>query len=255
MPNIPSIPIYDPNSVYNHVVDSYPITVANDVITAINNQVDNNTSDISASIGNQGSLANRLNQSLEEDGGLKSEAVDNCLHLISEHTDGNGYVRMELTERAKLSFISEEATAIKIKINTISGIIPFVDETLNIEPSDTIVWQYDASVQKISANVSFPSTSVHRHYYGLVPVTEDYVSFLVTSTATAYIEGSLRVYVNGVRLNQDHEVDVVIDGETVGLFFLEGDATDGVVSGGDFILNEEIAEDTSIVVDFDILLT
>ena len=52
---------------------------------------------------------------------------------------------------------------------------------------------------------NFPQSVRHVHYYGIIPVptnliTPDYIHYQVTSIATPYKAGSLRVYLNGIRL-------------------------------------------------------
>lgn len=256
MPGIENVPVpsYQPLDPYHHIIDNLPIIGLVDRLNLVNNQVDNNTAILAESIGTQGTLANRLAQSINDDGSLKTVAIDNALHSIAEHIDTAGFVRMTLDERSKLSFISPNATSLAINISTISGIIPFVDETLDIGGSDTITWRYDGV--RVVAETNFPASVRHNHYYGLIPVTSDYENFTTTSLNTEYREGSLRVYVNGVRLNQYEDVYVPFDHPDVTwslMSYTEGTATSGVVTGGDFTLSSAISSSDSIVIDFDVL--
>lgn len=245
MPAIETVPVpsYQPLDPYHHLVDNLPITGLIERVELVNNQVDLNNADLVGSIGTQGSLANRLNQSINADGTLKTTAIDNALHSIAEHLDGDGFVRMTLDERAKLSFVADDATSLSISFDTISGTIAFTNTNLAIGPSDSITWRYDGL--QVVADTNFPASVRHVHYYGLVPVTSNHQNYTTTSIDTAYIEGSLRVYVNGVRLNTDHTV--------TSLKYTEGTATDGIVTGGDFSLSSAISPSASIVIDFDVL--
>lgn len=257
MPAIETIPVptYQPLDPYHHTVDNLPIEGLIDRITLVNTQVDLNTNILNSAIGTQGTLANRLAQSINDDGSLKTVAIDNALHSISEHLDGGGYVRMTLDERTKLSFISPNATSLAINISTISGTIPFVDDTLEFGASDSIVWRYDGV--RIMPDMNFPAAVRHVHYYGLIPITSDHHNYTTTTLSTAYKSGTLRVYINGARLNQTANVYVPFGQpgsvSYTAMKYTEGTATSGVVTGGDFSLSTTISTSASIVIDFDVM--
>lgn len=255
MPDINTIPVpsYEPLNPYNHIFDNLPITGLIERIAVVNAAVDVNTNILAESIGTQGSLANRLAQSINPDGTLKVTAINNAMHSIAEHLDAGGYVRMTDAERAKLSLITPNATYFAINVETISGIIPFIDTTMEIEPSDSIVWRYSGG--KLSAETNFPDAVKHVHYYNVVPSTSNYKNYTTTSLATPYREGSLRVYINGVRLNSDNLVYVHFGpGTSWSTFsYTEGTATSGVVTGGDFVLSSTVAASASVIIDFDVL--
>lgn len=258
MPAINTIPVnpYEPNSAYNHLVDNAPILEIIEQLNTINTQVDLNTLELLSAIGTAGSLSNRLNQSLEQDGSLMSSAIDSALHSIEEHTDTADYVRMTAAERNKLTLIDDEATSLTIVAETDDdGDLTFDNTTLTIAPSSSIVMNYVAG--KLQFETDFPSSVRHNHYYGLEAVTSNYLDYIVTSIATAYKENSLRVYVNGVRLNTDHTVYVPFNSSgsvtwTL-LKFTEGTATSGIVTAGDFTLSATISSSASVIVDFDVL--
>lgn len=249
------VPSYEALSPYNHIVDQQPINGLAERILIVNNQVDNNTSDLVSAAGSQGSVSNRLNQSLNADGSLKVEAVDNVLHSIEQHLDSDNFVRMKIEERTKLSFIAPYATSLEINVETISGSVAFANDELVIGESDSISWRYEDN--KLYADTSFPSSVRHTHYYGLVPVTSDRLNYTTTSINTAYKQGSLRVYINGVRLNSHHNVYVPIGVPSTvtwtAFSFEEGTATSGVVTDGDFVLSSTVPVSASVVVDFDVL--
>src|SRR5581483_3102539 len=130
-------------------------------------------------------------------------AIDNALHSISQHFDGGGYVRMTTDERSKLSFIAPHATDFGLSVQTISGVIIFDDGLLSVKPSDSITWRYQSG--SLYADTSFPSSVRHVHYYGITPVVQSLTPFShqtysTTTVFTPYKQGSLRVYINGVRL-------------------------------------------------------
>ncbi|MFX9604586.1 hypothetical protein ABTP42_19555, partial [Acinetobacter baumannii] len=82
--------------------------------------------------------------------------------------------------------------------------------TLVLKGSDSIHWRTDSD--GVYADVTFPLTARHRHYYDVKPtpvntLSPDYKTYHTTSVATPYAAGSLRVYVNGVRIShQDNDV-------------------------------------------------
>lgn len=265
MPNLDLIPVnlYGPLTPYHHIADNQPLSAIVTRIDLVNGAVDLNTNILSASIGSAGSLANRLAQSINDDGSLKTVAVDNALHSIAEHMDAGGYVRMTSTERAKLSMIADEATNFGLCISTISGIIGFNQGCLNFSPSDTITWRYTNG--SIYADNAFPSSVRHVHYYSITPVpvnliTPDYINYKTTSIATPYKVGSLRVYLNGIRLTENATVNVPIWNGTsyvpTAFSYSEGtDVADGMVQSGLFSLSSAINPNITIFIDFDVLYT
>lgn len=260
MPNLSLIPVprYEPSQSYHHLIDNLPIDALVNRTERLNAQTDINANVLRESIGTQGTLANRLAQSLNDDGSIKSTAIDNALHSIAEHLDGDGYVRMTIGERAKLSLIADGATNFEMVFSTISGVLAF-DAGLTVRPSDTITWRYEDGA--MYADNDFPSTVRHVHHYGLAPVstnlmTPDYINYKTTSISTPYKTGSLRVYLNGVRLYQDGDVDVPIWSGSAYVptpySFTEGTDVSGTVDSGLFSLSAAIDEDIVIFIDFDV---
>jgi hypothetical protein len=259
LPNISSIPVplYQPLDPYQHVVDNRPILGLIERITAVNSQVDNNTANLYSAAGSAGSMFNRLNQSLEQNGDLKVAAVDATNHSIEAHVDTTDFVRMTSLERAKISLIAPEATSLNMVVSTISGAIAFDNTTVTFGGSDTIQWVYQGG--KVTAQTDFPAAVRHIHYYGLVPVDQNIISpndqdFYVTSLATAYQEDSLRVFVNGVRLDPNGTVYVPtgMPGTVtyVAMTYTEDTATGGIVTSGGFSLSTTLPSGASIIVDF-----
>lgn len=253
MPRIELItPVYyQANDPYHFEIDNLPLRKIIERQELINLALDEVIEQMADAIGTQGSVANRLNQSINADGSLKTEAIDEALHSIEEHTDTDNYVRMTKAQSDKLDDIAAEATNIKIQIDTElfdSGIVIF-------EASSTVVPELEMP-NIVKFNMAFPEEAAHRHYYGLTAVnanliTPDYINFKVNSMATPFIEDTLRVYINGVRIFDDVEIYVpgpLVDDSWTLLSFAP-DHENGI-----FELSAAITEDDVIKVDFDIIL-
>ena len=86
--NLISVPLYDPMHPYHWEYDNLPLRVLMQREELINAAVDINSQIIRDAAGDQGTVANRLNQSMEENGNLKTIAIDEALHNIGWHEDG-----------------------------------------------------------------------------------------------------------------------------------------------------------------------
>lgn len=266
MPALIPVRKYQPNDPYHHVADNGPIIDLEDNISMLNQVVEVHADILESAIGTRGTLANRLNQSIDEDGNLTTEAVDLALHSIAEHTDGDGFVRMTDSERAKLAAVAVEATDLQIEVECPSTTAIYDSGVMTLLPSDSITWRVDED--GVYADVTFPLTSRHRHYYDVKPTHEDtmdpdYQTYYTTTVATPYAAGSLRVYVNGVRISHlDEDVGAPDDvqfprdgGATwVSLNYEEDNITSGVVTTGLFTLSAAIESTDRITIDFDIVL-
>jgi hypothetical protein len=267
------VPLYDPNSPYHWSVDNLPLETLATRDEAINGEVENIAATIRDANGTQGTLANRLNQSINPDGSLKADAVDESLHSIAEHTDDSTtltteeletiadlgyvvsnpvpYVRMLEAERAKLSLIADEATNIAIQVETPSNAILFEEGAITFASSASITWEVNNG-NEVKANLGFPIEAAHRHYYGLEPITTDYQNYKVTSVSTPYMEGTLRVFINGFRIAEGTDIyipgNLVSESWTLNSFTPDHEA-------GTFELANAITEDDAIWIDFDVALT
>lgn len=263
MPRIELItPVYyDGEWPYHKEYDNLPLRYIVARQELINSAVDQVEEILRDSIGTQGTLANRLNQSLDEDGSLLVDAVDETLHSIGAHTDGEyegvEYVRMTADERDKLTNIAEDATSILIEVeNTISTTVEFADGPFVLGRSNTVTWEVTAP-NIIKANLAFPTEAAHQHYYDLVPVaansTPDYINYKTTSLSTAFVEDSLRVYVNGIKLSVSDDVYVYNNTDGPGgdweLLSFTSD-----YEAGTFELSRAIDITDIITIDFDINL-
>jgi hypothetical protein len=216
MPNIDLIPVpqYAGNQPYHYFYDNLPLDALVQREQLINSQVDINSEILRQTIGTAGSLPARLNQSLEDNGDLRVVAVDNTMHNIGYHTDGAydgvDYVRMELAERQKLSLIAAEATSFSIGIQGPSDITYIDSGVATLVPSTTIDWTVLPD-QKLRADVTVGLTNAHQHYDNIEPVslnvTPDYQNYL-TNLPTQFTSGSLKVFINGVRIFSDATVYV-----------------------------------------------
>lgn len=256
MPDINKIdvPLYSADQPYHWEYDNLPLKALISRQELINNAVDRVSDLVRASAGSQGSLENRLNQSLDEDGNLKTSSIDEKLHNIGAHTDGIyedvEYVRMLAEERDKLTRVADDATNVTVAVEDVSAIILFDEGKITLMSSDSVAWQVlPGSI--IKANLTFPLAAAHRHYYNIVPITSDYSTFLVNVAETAYVDGSLRVFINGVRLSS--EMDVYVPGNLMSeAWSLNGFVSDA--ENGSFTLNQTITEDDHIIIDFDVSL-
>lgn len=282
MPDLSQLPVpqYAADQPYHWEYDNLPLKTLADRDLIINAEVDIHAAILRNTSGTQGTLANRLAQSIDEDGNLISDAIDQAEHNIAEHTDGSKnvsnselndyidlgfptlinpveFVRMLASERAKLALIADEATNLSMSVETISNIVLFEEGTIELVPSDSVQWEIE-SPNKVKAVLSISTEFAHRHYYDLTPVmipTEDvipidYKLFKVTSSATPYIEDSLRVYVNGIRLNRNYSV--YYPSNPISTWSLNGFIADA--ANGLFTLTNPITDEDIIQIDFDELL-
>jgi hypothetical protein len=275
------VPLYSADQPYHWEYDNLPLQVLSDRDLLINLQVDVHAGILRDTAGTQGTLSNRLNQSIDENGDLKVEAIDQSQHNIAEHTDGSKivseieladyvslgfpsltnpveFVRMLSSERDKLALIANEATNLVVSFETISNIVLFEENTVEFVSSNSIQWEVE-SPNKVKAVLSVSTEFAHRHYYDLTPVmlpTDDtipilYKLFKVTSTSTPYIEDSLRVYINGIRLNPNYSV--YYPSNPVSTWNLNSFTTDA--ENGLFTLTNPITDEDIIQIDFDKSLT
>jgi len=257
MPQIELIPevFYQGLQPYHVEYDNLPLKNIIDRTELINAAVDIALQILKESVGTQGTLANRLAQSIEDDGDLKATAIDEAAHNIGAHTDGLylgvDYVRMLQSERDKLSLISDEATALRLTVDAdlpSTTTVNFIDEQVELEPSDTIKWQF-VSPNKVRAITTFPSTAAHQHFYDGDPVLETDSTYKVNSIATPYVEGTLRVYVNGIRLSQTDSVYVPPHTGPDGTWILTTYTEDA--ANGRFTVNRTLNAADIIKVDYD----
>lgn len=256
MPRIELIdPVYfAPNDPYHWEIDNVPLKNIIQRQNLINLALDNALGQMRDAIGTQGSVANRLNQSLNADGSLKTVAIDDALHSIEEHEDTDDFVRMTKPQSDKLNLIANEATNLEFHVSSDgSAFLTFEEGILKLMPSDTVTPRIDAP-NELRFDLAFPASAAHRHFYGQTPVhvaplDPDYMNYKVTSVSTPYVDESLRIYINGVRIFEDD--DIYVPGNLVDdpwtLISFTSDATNGT-----FALSVAISDEDIIKVDFDI---
>ena len=297
------VPLYAANQPYHWEYDNLPLKALSDRDVAINNAVNIQEQILLDSAGSQASIASRLDNSIEQNGDIKTLAIDDALHNIAKHTDDTAtvstedldyyvntlgysevvnpvpFVRMIEAERAKIAGMAEGATSLSLEVCTdilsiscvssisgiscISGIIctsvpsnacfsnvvNFDNTSLKLHPSEHISWEVESpNIVRPVLNISVDFA--HRHYYDLEPITTDYINYQVTSVNTNYVEGSLRVYVNGIKLNSDY--DVLYWDSTVESWFANHFTPSNNL--GTFILSNAITENDVIRIDFDVYL-
>jgi len=260
MPDISiiAVPSYQPLQPYYYQVDNLPIEALIQRDEIINSAVDANTAILESAIGTAGTLAARLDQSLEPNGNLKTIKIDEALHNIGAHTDGSydgyDYVRMLLSEREKLALIADEATNFSLQVDQISQVVLFNDGPVVLKNSSTINFNV-SEPNIISAEVSVGLQNAHRHFYGVEPqsanLSPDYMNY-ITGLNVPYEIGSLRVYINGVRIYSDGSLVYVPTPLATSSYqpngYTENDSRTG------FTLDNIITSNDIIRIDFDLPL-
>lgn len=260
MPDISiiNVPSYQPLQPYYYQVDNLPIDALVQRDEIINSAVDVNTAILESAIGSAGTLAARLDQSLQPSGDLKTFKVDETLHNIGAHTDGSydgiDYVRMELSEREKLALIADQATNVTIQVDQISQVAFFNSGPVILKNSTTISFVV-TQPNIVSAEVAVGLQNAHRHFYGVEPpsanLTPDYINY-ITGLNVPFEIGSLRVYINGVRIYNDGSLIYVPTPLATSSYqlngFLENEARTG------FTLDNAITLNDIIRIDFDLPL-
>lgn len=259
MPQIDLIPVplYDVLQPYHADYDNLPLRALMTRTQLVNFAVDINSQILRDAIGTAGTLSARLNQSIESSGNLKKQAVDDVLHSIGAHTDGvyagTNYVRMKLSERDKLALIANEATNMELHFQILSNVVVFEQGPVKFEPSESISWSLTAP-NRIRAELVFPLNSAHRHYYNVKPAAAqgppDHKTYK-TGISTPFSAGSLRVFINGVKMADDEEIyhpgNLVSDPWKLNKFTPDADRKG-------FSLLNAITADDAIRIEFDIPL-
>jgi hypothetical protein len=247
---------YAPNDPIHWEYDNLPLRNIIRRQELINLALDNVIEQMRDAIGTAGSVANRLNQSLNPNGSLKTSAVDETLHSIEEHTDTDDYVRMTKAQSDKLDDIASEATDLEIYVDTDgSAVVKFSGGVLNIVGSSSVSPVITAP-NILRFELAFPEEAAHQHYYGQTPVHQNlsspnFINYKINSSSTPFVSGSLRVKINGLEIYEG--VSVYVPGALVDdpwmLLNFDGDSTAGI-----FELSAAISEDDIIKIDYDISL-
>lgn len=266
------VPLFNPDDPYHWQFDNLPLKNLMRRQNLINMALDDLIVQTRDAIGSQGTLANRLNQSINDDGTLKPEAIDAAMHSMGAHTDDffgtqdeyddwettrtSPFIKMMKSEADKIAGVASGATNLKVEVQRDEDgldVVLFDAGTLKFLPSSSVTWEIQ-SPNKVSAHLGFPIESAHLHYYGQTPVHEtisdpDFRHYLINSVASEFVEDSLRVYVNGVRLSNSQSIYVpgalVDDPWTLLTYTADADT-------GTFALSAAISEEDVIAIDYDI---
>jgi len=268
MPNIDLVPevYYNPTDPYHHTYDNKPLTniIARQV--AINNAVDRQAADLGGAAGSSGSLYARLAASLEDNGNLKTSAVDLALHSSEEHTDGTDqsafllpadeFVRFTERERERLELIQDEANLIDFNFET-AGMsdtpVEVLTGTVVMADSVSTAWRYQAG--KMYLDLQFSLDALHLHFYDVEPeydITGTQYKDYKIPTYADYIDGSLRVFVNGTRISEYESLYHPGDDPTADWVLNSFTST---AASGKFSLATAITSDDVIRVDFERTIT
>ncbi len=219
----------------------------------INLALDNVIEQVRDSVGTQNTLSARLARSLDDDGALRTSAVDASTHSIESHADTADYVRMTRVQSDKLEQISDGANHLEIEVQLDSegnDLVTLDSGTVRFVPSSSVSFSLD-SPNKVAFDLAFPAAAAHRHYYDQTPVhatplSPDYIHYKVNSQAIAYMDGTLRVYINGIRLSSSEEVYVPGDNNVWTLVSYTPNHASGT-----FALSAAIQETDIIRIDYD----
>ena len=128
-----------------------------------------------------------------------------------------------------------------------SGVVEFI-------PSDTITWSIEAP-NKVQPLLTFPISAIHQHFYDQTPINADNldpdnINFIInTLLDPSYIDGTLRVYINGTRLSETAEV--LVPGAEIGDPATPMSFTGNSVNGT-FALSVAAADDDVIRIDYNL---
>lgn len=247
-----SVPMYTPLDPYFYYNDNLPLQNLMRRQNLINFALDNVIEQTTDAIGTQGTISNRLNQSINPDGSLKTTAVDETLHSIEAHTDTANFVRMTAAQSDKVDLIADEATNFGVEIQENSDIIQFNQNFLRFVPSSTINWEIVDS-NKVTGHLTFPVASAHTHFYDQIPVPQDtlnpdFINYTINSSATPYVSESLKVYINGMRLSST--IEIYIAGALINDPWTKISYTEDAENGS-FSLSTAINEEDVIRIDYD----
>ena len=159
------------------------------------------------------------------------------------------YVRMIQEERDKLAVISNNATALQFQVETISSTQLFDDETIRLQDSDTVTWTLNAP-NIVKAHMAFPVNAAHIHNYSVVPTNVS--AYTIFSTPVPYVAGSLRVFINGIKILSGVSKAVFVppyngpNGSWLSTYIVSE-----VAGTGHFTLNRALTINDKIAVDFD----
>jgi hypothetical protein len=249
-------PFYQPGDPYHWEYDNKPLRSLAKRDEILAQQVNNLISILQNQGVDIGDLLARLAVSLNEDGTLKKEAVDLCLHHISEHVDGDGFVRMTDAERLKLASVL--TVEFKNKNDISLGVVD--NGKLIFKNSDGVTWDLNDNV--VRANLAIP-LCYHQHFYQVPPIrVEDSGGVSYYVNYSNFKPGSLRVYINGSKIGAYNPQNPayyyypsILDRNNLitvsswkKVYFVEN------ANSGTFTFSSDVDSTDQILVDFDIAI-
>ncbi len=261
MPNIDLIPevYYESYHPYYYLFDNMPLYNIVARIGLVNDTVTLDHLALNNAVGTAGSLSARLSTSLEDDGTLRSDAVDTSMHGIEHHTDetdqsafleiDDTFVRMTERERAKLDLIQDDANLLNLSFETASPSntpVDFTNGTVVMADSVSTAWRWESG--KMYLDLQFPIDAAHQHIYDVTPnnPSGDLLTFYVPLD---YTDGSLRVFVNGSKLSEDSEI--YHPGATPSSHWVLNKFTVDTINNKKFTLDNALTAHDVIKIDFD----
>lgn len=255
MPNIELIPddicLYDALDPYHVHFDNKPLRNILARQKMINTAVDLNTEILVSAQGSTGSLVDRLNGSLQDNGNLIPAAVDFAMHTMDSHTDTVNYVRMTVDERDKLENIAPDATNLQLTFENVvpsNSIINFPADPLSagvvvFANSPTASWRWTANQMYLDVTAAPAS---HIHFYDQEPgnPSSDYMTYYLPGFADLT---SIRVYINGSRVSQASGYIPVASATGITSWALNSIT----INTNNFVLANPITQYDLITVDFD----
>ena len=218
MPNIGNLVDvqYSALDPYYYQVDNRPLATMFSKLQLVNSATDANIAELLSAAGDAGTLTARLAVSLDSTGNFSSAAIDATMHSIAAHTDADGFVRMTEDERTKLASTAVDANFIQFHFTTIStspfSDVTFDNGTVNIEPSSTVKWVVEGTVgdQIVKAEMNLPPELTHIHIYDDIPEHYDvyYPDWKTFRVPRTFLDTTLRVYINGIKLSESSNVYV-----------------------------------------------
>lgn len=245
MANINSIPIrfYNTSDPYTSTVDNRPIEDLNARIVMVNTHLESLFLEIVSARGSEQSLNQRLSASLLANGGIDPNATFNVLaaNVVEENTPSeNDRVWMTRKEKYKLSLIENGSNVFRILLpnenSPLEGDVRLiVGNTIRISRKPS---KDGKDLLYIDTVLSADRLHEHRYDQRILSFNDGIAN--IDLSGEKIISGSLKVFLNGIRLRKDQFLEIVdSDGSIVGF----------EISDTDLII--DLAFD-SLTVDYDI---
>jgi hypothetical protein len=169
--------------------------------------VNGGTGGIVSGLTNSSGVITSINAIIAPGTGYPTGSQTNITTTVS--TNGDFYVIMKNSERANLNAILNGLTPINnlsVFTGTISNTteVDFINTKVQFQPSAAFTWTVTDGNQ-IAAQFTYAG-SLHQHNYEVTPTTSDGITYTVPGGI--FLDGTLRVFVNGVRIFSTNSVPV-----------------------------------------------